>query len=61
MLKELIEAGILITSTHQCSDCVSPHGSDLSPKMTYCVICSLKHRVKYPNHHLQAIVSKRTL
>jgi hypothetical protein len=53
MTKELIEAGVETIVTHQCiSQCNG---------LSLCLLCSLQHKQKHPNHQLKQVISKSNL
>jgi hypothetical protein len=55
MTKELLEAGLQTIVTHQClSDCGTP-------PLSMCLLCSLIHKQKHPNHQLKQVISKANL
>jgi hypothetical protein len=60
MKKELLEAGILTIITHQCQECKSPPSSQ-SAMLSLCLLCSLSHKQKHPNHALKQVLQKSTL
>eukprot|EP00347_Sterkiella_histriomuscorum_P007453 403348858 len=61
MKKELLEAGILTVISHQCQECLSPSPSSQSVQLSLCLLCSLAHKQKHPNHLLKQVLQKTTL
>lgn len=51
MTKELLEAGLQTVVTHSCSECA----------LSMCLLCSLIHKQKHPNHLLRQVISKSSL
>lgn len=51
MTKELLEAGLQTIVTHTCTDCA----------LHLCLLCSLIHKQKHPNHTLKQVISKSSL
>ena len=54
MTKELLEAGLQTIVTHQCTDAQCR-------LLAMCVLCSLLHKQKHPNHTLRQVVSKANM
>ena len=54
MTKELLEAGLQTIVTHQCL-------SECEGGLSMCLLCSLIHKQKHPNHQLKQVISKANL
>ncbi|CDW85013.1 UNKNOWN [Stylonychia lemnae] len=63
MKKELLEAGLLTVISHQCLVCVSQNNSTGSSQnqLSLCLICSLQHKQRHPNHTLKQVLQKTFL